>query len=74
MKIPAAEEEENKKVVRRSVVARVDIPEGTIISEEMLDIRRPSGGIEPKYIGMIAGRKAKDDIKSGELVTFAKMV
>jgi len=74
MKIPGVEEEENKKVARRSLVARIDIPEGAIISEEMLDIKRPGAGIEPKYIGIIAGRKAKKDIKSGELVTFAKVV
>lgn len=74
VKQPTVGEEENKKVIRRSIVAKLDIPKGAIITEEMLTIKRPGSGIEPKHINMIVGRKAKEHIKSEEFITFAKVV
>ncbi len=73
LKRPTAEEEENKKVARRSIVARVDIPKGIIISEDMLDFKRPGTGLAPKYMTEIMGRKTKRDIKSGEPVILAEV-
>ncbi|MCL0059466.1 N-acetylneuraminate synthase [Dehalococcoidia bacterium] len=69
IKRPTVEEEENKKVARRSIVASVDIPKGAIITEHMLDVKRPGTGIEPRYIEMIVGRQAKEDIKKDEMIT-----
>jgi len=74
VKRPSAEEEENKKVARRSIVAKVNIPEGAVITEEMLDVKRPGIGIEPKYVDIIVGKKAKKNIEPGELITFAKVL
>jgi len=65
----SAEEEENKKAVRRSIVALTDIPKGMIITEEMLAIKRPGTGLEPKFLSRVIGRRAKVDIKCGELLT-----
>ncbi|MCZ2845475.1 MAG: N-acetylneuraminate synthase family protein, partial [Candidatus Bathyarchaeota archaeon] len=73
-KRPTNEEEEIKKVVRRSIIAKVDIPPGAIITEEMLDFKRPGTGIEPKHIDMILGRKAKTRIRSDEFITFDKLL
>ena len=67
-------EEENKKAARRSLVTRVDIPAGAVITEEMLDVKRPGNGIEPKYINLIIGRRAKETIGSGEVITFSKVM
>ncbi len=67
-------EKENKKAARRSIVARVDIPTGAVITEEMLDVKRPGNGLEPKLIDSIVGRKANENIMSGEVVTFSKVV
>jgi len=44
-----------------------------VITEDMLVIKRPGSGIEPKYMSMIVGRKAKTDIKENELINW-KMV
>ena len=63
IKRPTKEEEEIKKVARRSIVAKVDISKGAIITEDMLDVKRPGTGIEPKYLKFIIGRKTKEDIK-----------
>lgn len=70
IKKPTKEEEEIKKVTRRSIVAKVDIPKGAIIKEEMLDIKRPGTGIEPKYVDFLLGKKARRHIKRDEILTW----
>ena len=73
IKRPTKEEEEIKKVVRRSVVAKIDIPKGTTIAEDMLDVKRPGIGIAPKYMAIVVGKKAEENIKKDEIVTW-KMI
>ena len=68
------EEEENKKAARRSIVARVDIPTGAVITEEMLDVKRPGIGLEPKFINLIIRKKANENIMSGEVITLSKVM
>ena len=70
IKIPTKEEEEIKKVARRSVVAKVDVPEGTTITADMLDVKRPGIGIEPKYLHFIYGMRATKDIEEDEIITW----
>jgi N,N'-diacetyllegionaminate synthase len=73
VKKPVSAEEEVKKVARRSVVAVKDIPEDTVITREMLAIKRPGTGIEPKKIDTVIGKETKRYIKSGELINFADL-
>lgn len=58
---------------RRSIFAKVDIPAGVTITEDMLTILRPSIGLEPKYISVVIGRKARIDIKRFEPITWNKI-
>lgn len=67
------QEKEIRKNVRRSVVAKVKISKGTIISEDMLDIKRPGIGIEPKHLNKIIGKKAKKSMEPDELITFENL-
>lgn len=69
IKRPTKSEDVIKKVVRRSIVARVNIPRGTVITGEMLDLKRPGTGLEPKYLKKVVGKRAKKDIKTDELIT-----
>jgi N-acetylneuraminate synthase len=71
IKRPTKDEVAIKRVARRSIVARVDIHRGTIITEDMLDVKRPGMGIEPKYIERIIGKRAKINIKKDELITWS---
>ena len=73
IKQPTTNEEEIKKIARRSVIAKIDIPEGTVITEGMLDVKRPGTGIEPKYFDFIVGMRAKKDIKKSDIVAW-KMI
>ncbi len=61
------------KIARKSIVAASDIIKGTVIKESVLAIKRPGTGIAPKHIDTIIGRKAKQDIKKDELISW-KMV
>lgn len=67
-KEPLPTESQSRKYARRSIVAKVDIPKGTVITEDMLDVKRPGTGIEAKYINLVVGRKAKKDIKKDVLL------
>ncbi|HUI47402.1 MAG TPA: N-acetylneuraminate synthase family protein [Acidimicrobiia bacterium] len=55
---------------RRSVVAAVAIPVGTVITAEMLTVKRPGFGIKPKYIDLLVGRVARVDIDDDDVVTW----
>ena len=58
------------KYDKRSIVAATDIPGGTIIGEDMLVMKRPGTGIQPKFIDLIIGRKAVKDIKEDTLLSW----
>ena len=73
IKRPTAGEEETKKAARRSLVARTNIPAGTVISEDTLDIKRPGTGLSPSLIDTVIGKKAKKRITRGEVITRDKL-
>ena len=56
------------KLVRKSIVANVDIPEGATITGDMLIIKRPGTGIPSKYLNEVIGKKAKTIIKEDNLI------
>lgn len=57
------------QMARRSIVAKTDIPAGTVITREMLTAKRPGYGIKPKYLQWVVGRVAKRDIREDEVIT-----
>jgi N-acetylneuraminate synthase/N,N'-diacetyllegionaminate synthase len=64
----ALEDEEMYRKARRSVHARVSIPRGTVITREMLSVKRPGYGILPRDLPLIPGRKAARDIAEDEWI------
>lgn len=58
---------------RRSIFAAVDIPKGTIITEDMVGILRPGVGLKPKYLDLVVGRKAQVGIRAHEPITWDKI-
>lgn len=74
IKEPTRGEHDVKRAVRRSIVAKVDIPRGAEITEEMLAFKRPGIGLEPKYVEKVVGKRARRDIKADELITLEKLV
>lgn len=60
----------SRKNARRSIVAKVDIKQGEILSEDKLITKRPAKGISAFYYDDVVGRKAKRDIKEDEILNF----
>lgn len=60
----------SRENARRSIVAKVDIKEGEILSEDKLITKRPAKGISALYYDEVVGRKAKRDIKEDEILNF----
>lgn len=63
-------EKEMHNLARRSIVAARNISKGTVITEEMLDVKRPGFGIHSKYIDLLIGRVAKFDIEQDDILTW----
>lgn len=68
-KKPTKKEEEIKKVARKSIVANTHIKKGSIITANMLTIKRPGTGIEPKYLEEIKKKKAKKNIDKDHVIS-----
>jgi len=63
LKAPVRGEHEDRILGRRSIIAKTDIKKGEIIKNNMLIIKRPGDGIQPKDIDKIIGKRAKRNIK-----------
>jgi sialic acid synthase SpsE len=63
-------EEENHRLGRRSLHAAVDLPKGTVITEEMLIVKRPALGIHPRNKEIVIGRTVTKNIKADQWLTW----
>lgn len=70
IKRPVGVEIDIKRIARRSIIAKLDIQKGQIIKADMLDIKRPAIGIEPKFFEEILGKKVKRPISEDEPLTW----
>jgi sialic acid synthase SpsE len=66
------EERETVMLQRRCLCAARDIPKGSALSEEMIDVLRPfvAGALEPEYRSRILGHIAKVAYKKGDPFTW----
>ena len=55
---------------RKSIYAAVDIKKGTVIKKDMLTIKGPGGGLLPRYLDVLIGRRALVDIGYDEPITW----
>ena len=55
---------------RKSIYAAVKIKKGDVITEEMIAVKGPGGGLLPRYIGMLIGRRALKDIEYDQPITW----
>ena len=59
-----------KRSARRSIVARLDISAGTVLTAEMISFKRPGTGISPSEINTVLGKPCKRDIHAEEVLTW----
>ena len=64
------EAEKESKVFRRSIYISENMKKGDVFTEKNLRIVRPGLGIEPKYFGIILGRKVICDAKKGTALSW----
>ncbi len=69
-KAPVPAEKEVAASLRRSVVTVMPIPRGATLTKDMLAIKRPGDGIAPKYLDLIVGRTAQQDIPEDSVITW----
>ena len=55
--------------MRRSLYAKIKIPKGSVVKAEMVVALRPSGGLLPKELYKLLGKKAKTDIEKDSLLS-----
>jgi N-acetylneuraminate synthase len=68
-----ATESDSRKYARRSIVAKIAIPKGAVITPELVAFKRPGTGISPKEYDKIIGKKANSDISEDELISWDKI-
>lgn len=62
-------EENVRAVARRSVVVTRDLATGTVLTTDMLAIKRPGTGIPPKDWKMTVGKRLKKALAAGSVLT-----
>jgi N,N'-diacetyllegionaminate synthase len=67
---PSQGDLEVRKSFFRHLVANKDIKSGTIISESMLEGKRPENGISPEYQKLFIGKKLKHELKYNDTITW----
>jgi len=62
-------EEAARAGARRSVVAAKEIRVGNTITSDMIDMKRPGGGLSPSMIDAVLGKRARRDIEPDEQIS-----
>ncbi len=57
-----------KEIFEKSIVSVQNIPKGKVICKEMLGMKKPGGGIPPKKLKEIIGKRAAHFIKKDSLI------
>ncbi|MEQ8196005.1 MAG: N-acetylneuraminate synthase [Rhodospirillales bacterium] len=65
IKRPAASETDVAIIARKSLVAACDIPVDTVLSPDMIEIKRPGTGLPPSEIKNVIGKKTTRAITAG---------
>lgn len=65
-KMPTASEQQIAEVARKSVIVAQDIPAGTVLTKEMLVIKRPGTGVSPAKLDQVLGKKTTQALKQDQ--------
>jgi len=63
---PVVESNSQITMLRRSLTARTDILAGTVLTPDLVAIKRPGDGIHPEFFDFIIGRKMKINLNKDE--------
>ena len=68
VKRPGYSEVKNIEIVRKSIVAKVEIKKGTVFTRDNITTKRPGTGISPMRFDEVVGLKAKQDFCKDDLI------
>lgn len=63
-----ASEKKNKRIARKSIIAKTSIKKGEVFSKENLTCKRPGNGISPMHWYEILGTEAEQDFEEDTLI------
>jgi N-acetylneuraminate synthase len=63
-----------RRLFTKSLVAKIDLPEGTVLTPECLVLRKPGTGIPADKLASIMGRRLKSAVAAGELLQEAHVM
>ncbi len=64
----ALELAEMRRLFTKSVVARMDLPKGTVLKREHLTVKKPGTGIPAARLNELVGRRLQRDIRKDEMI------
>jgi len=67
-KIPASSEDDTRRVARRSLALKEDLPQGVLLQASMLTALRPASGISPNLVSHVVGREAARQLRAGAIL------
>ncbi|MFP6678414.1 MAG: N-acetylneuraminate synthase [Pirellulaceae bacterium] len=67
-KVAMANEANTAEVARKSLVTAADVAAGSVLSADVITIRRPGTGLPPSMLPYIVNRKAIEDIPAGTVL------
>jgi N,N'-diacetyllegionaminate synthase len=73
LKVPSQAEIDNSYGMKRSLVALMDIAEGTTLTEDHVGFKRPCNGLHPNMLDNIIGKKLAKPIKKDEAFQFSNI-
>ena len=50
------------------MIAKIFIQKGTELTDDVIAIKRPGTGLEPKYLNEVIGKKVKKDISENGMI------
>jgi N-acetylneuraminate synthase/N,N'-diacetyllegionaminate synthase len=72
-KKPSETELKNIPIVRKSLIAKKDIAKGSLITEDMIIVKRPGIGIKPRDYRKVIGMKARLDIGADDIISWSQL-
>jgi sialic acid synthase SpsE len=73
IKRPMPCESANLPLIRRSLVARTNLSKGDVLSREMIEVKRPADGIDPRRLPEALGRKLSRDLCEDEPIHWSDL-
>ena len=67
--IPTTSEIEMRKICRRSIVAKSDLPKGSVLTKDNIEFKRPGTGLPPSDVNKIVGKKIVSPLKINQAIT-----